>query len=113
MMDEIDNRYKQKVITNMFETLRKKANHQEKKRLLVKSEMIKKMPHCFHYQSENSVESTDIVFLKPLERHVHGLDDGFHDHDQDINNINNDNVIRMMSDLQIHKELAEKNISIL
>ena len=30
MMDEIDNRYKQKVITNMFETLRKKRTTRKK-----------------------------------------------------------------------------------
>lgn len=89
----MDDDYKKRAIWNMLETLREKCVMLDTKRELLKREMLKKIPQYFI--------DADIPHLRPIERHVRGLDDEQYGE-------NHPNVLNIMYNLVMNRELVRK-----
>ena len=76
----------------MLQTLREKSVMLDTKRELLKIEMSKKNPQYFI--------DADIPHLRPIERHVRGLDDEYENDHQ--------NVLNIMYNLVMNRELVRK-----
>lgn len=88
----MDDDYKKRAIWNMLETLREKCVVLDKKRQLLKFEMSKKIPQYF--------VGSDIPHLRPIERHVRGLDDEYEN--------NHQTVLNIMYNLVMNREIVRK-----
>lgn len=98
---ETNDIYKQNSILKMFELLRQGTNELKVKSKKMKLKINKKIP----IYSTDDIDDTDYDDMTtrsigPIERHVHGLDDGLHD--------DNDNVIKIMAQLQFRKNTVER-----
>ena len=87
-----DDDYKKRAIWNMLETLREKCVMLDTKRELLKIEMSKKIPQYF--------VGSDIPYVRPIERHVRGLDDEYEN--------NHQTVLNIMYNLVMNREFVRK-----
>jgi len=94
----MDDDYKKCAIEHMLQRMREKSVGLEKRRVMLKNEMSKKIPQYFHYDLLTNV--TDVFHLRPLERHVRGLDDGYED--------NHQNVLNIVNNLTIQRDYVRK-----
>lgn len=83
--------YKKRAIENMLRTLREKSVVLEKRGVLLKNEMAKKIPQLFICITS---ESYDVMHIQPVERHVRGLDDGYENNRQNVLNILNNLIMQ-------------------
>ena len=88
----MDDDYKKHAIWNMLQTLREKSVAMDTKREMLKIEMSKKIPQYFI--------DADIPHLRPIERHVRGLDDEYEN--------NHQNVLNIMYNLVMNREFVRK-----
>ena len=89
----MDDDYKKRAVENTLQTLREKCVMLDTKRELLKIEMSKKIPQYFI--------DTDIPHVRPIERHVRGLDDEQYEN-------NHQNVLNIMYNLVMNRELVRK-----
>ena len=93
----MDDDYKKRAIWNMLRTLREKCVMLDTKRQLLKIEMSKKIPQYF--------VGSDIPHLRPIERHVRGLDDEYENNHQTVLNIMYNLVMNREYVRKIHRYL--------
>lgn len=94
----MDDDYKKHAVWNMLDSLRKKSDVLEKRRLMLKNEMSKKIPQYFHCDLLTNV--TDVIHSCPIERHVRGLDYRYED--------NHQNVLNIVNNLTMQREYVRK-----
>lgn len=95
----MDDDYKKHAVWNMLVSLRKKSDVLEKRRLILKNEMSKKIPQYFHHNLLTNV--IDVIHSRPIERNIRGLDYGYQD--------NHQNVLNIVNNLTMQREYVREN----